>query len=138
MAQAKTEEFTAKQNKAATMLKALGHPARIAIVEYLIKCDSCVCGDIVDRLPLAQATVSQHLKALKEAGIIQGTVEGTSVCYCMDEKAIHFLKAYFISLADQVEGHKPDRCGVPAIKPKIKLSEIQSQTSCCTPGSGCC
>jgi len=75
MAQAKTEEFTSKQNKTATMLKALGHPARVAIVEFLIMRDSCVCGDIVDRLPLAQATVSQHLKALKEAGIIQGTVE---------------------------------------------------------------
>jgi DNA-binding transcriptional ArsR family regulator len=103
MAQAKTEEFTAKQNKTATMLKSLGHPARVAIVEYLIRCESCVCGDIVDQLPLAQATVSQHLKALKEAGIIQGTVEGTSVCYCIDVKAVQFLKAYFITLTDRIE-----------------------------------
>jgi ArsR family transcriptional regulator len=110
MAQAKTEEFTSKQNKAATMLKALGHPARVAIVEYLIKFDSCVCGDIVDRLPLAQATVSQHLKALKEAGIIQGTVEGTSVCYCIDVKAVQFLKAYFITLADRIEQQNQTCC----------------------------
>jgi ArsR family transcriptional regulator len=110
MAQAKTEEFTSKQNKAATMLKALGHPARVAIVEYLIKCDSCVCGDIVDRLPLAQATVSQHLKALKEAGIIQGTVEGTSVCYCIDAKAVQFLKSYFITLADRIEKQNQTCC----------------------------
>ena len=110
MAFAKTEEFTAKQNKAASMLKALGHPARVAIVEYLIKCDSCVCGDIVDRLPLAQATVSQHLKALKQAGIIQGTVEGTSVCYCIDAKAVQFLKSYFITLSDRIEKQNQTCC----------------------------
>ena len=110
MAQAKTEEFTAKQNKTATMLKALGHPARIAIVEYLIKCDSCVCGDIVDRLPLAQATVSQHLKALKDAGIIQGNVEGTSVCYCLDGKAIQFLKSYFETLTNRIEQQQQSCC----------------------------
>ena len=103
MAQAKTEEFTSKQNKTAAMLKAMGHPARVTIVEHLIKCSSCVCGDIVDQLPLAQATVSQHLKALKEAGIIQGTVEGTSVCYCIDSKAIQFFKSYFTTLADRVD-----------------------------------
>ncbi len=110
MAQAKTEEFTSKQNKTANMLKALGHPARVAIVEYLIKCDSCVCGDIVDRLPLAQATVSQHLKALKEAGVIQGAVEGTSVCYCIDTKAVQFLKSYFLTLADRLELQNQSCC----------------------------
>lgn len=110
MAQAKTEEFTSRQNKTATMLKALGHPARVAIVEYLLKCDSCVCGDIVDRLPLAQATVSQHLKALKEAGIIQGTVEGTSVCYCIDEKAIHFLTGYFTGLGERLDRQQRACC----------------------------
>jgi DNA-binding transcriptional ArsR family regulator len=110
MAQAKTEEFTSKQNKTAAMLKSLGHPARVAIVEYLIKCESCVCGDIVDQLPLAQATVSQHLKALKEAGIIQGTVEGTSVCYCIDVKAVQFLKAYFITLTDRIEQQNQTCC----------------------------
>jgi predicted transcriptional regulator len=110
MAQAKTEEFTTKQNKTATMLKSLGHPARIAIVEYLIKCDSCVCGEIVDQLPLAQATVSQHLKALKDAGIIQGTVEGTSVCYCMNKSAIQFLRKFLISLSDRIEQQNQTCC----------------------------
>ena len=110
MAQAKTEEFTAKQNKTATMLKSLGHPARVAIVEYLIKCESCVCGDIVDRLPLAQETVSQHLKALKEAGIIQGTVEGASVCYCIDTRAIQLLKNYFTILAERLDNYNQACC----------------------------
>ncbi|RYY50007.1 MAG: ArsR family transcriptional regulator [Chitinophagaceae bacterium] len=82
----KTEIFTSRQNKMASMLKALAHPARIAIVEYLINSKSCICGDLVEELGLAQATVSQHLKELKTAGIIKGTVDGASVCYCIDEK----------------------------------------------------
>jgi len=82
----KSEIFTDKQNKMATMLKALAHPARIAILEYLINSRSCICGDLVEELGLAQATISQHLKELKTAGIIRGNVEGASVCYCIDEK----------------------------------------------------
>lgn len=82
----KSEIFTDKQNKLATMLKALAHPARIAIIEYLINSKSCICGDLVTELGLAQPTISQHLKELKNAGLIKGTVEGTSVCYCIDEK----------------------------------------------------
>jgi DNA-binding transcriptional ArsR family regulator len=82
----KSEIFTKKQNKLAGMLKALAHPARIAIVEYLVHSNTCICGDLVEELGLAQATVSQHLKELKNAGLIKGTVEGTSVCYCIDEK----------------------------------------------------
>jgi len=81
----KTENFTAAQNKAAKLAKALGHPARIAILEVLLKRNTCICGDLVDELPLSQSTVSQHLKELKEAGIIKGEIEGTSVCYCIDE-----------------------------------------------------
>lgn len=92
------------------MLKAMAHPARVAIVEYLIARESCVCGDIVDRLPLAQATVSQHLKALKAGGIIKGTVEGTSVCYCIDEKAITFVRGYFDGLANRITGLKSQCC----------------------------
>jgi DNA-binding transcriptional ArsR family regulator len=86
MGTTKSEIFTEKQNRMATMLKALAHPARIAIIEYLVKSKSCICGDLVEELGLAQATISQHLKELKTAGIIKGTVEGTSVCYCIDEK----------------------------------------------------
>jgi len=82
----KTQIFTEKQNKLASMLKALAHPARIAIIEYLINSKSCICGDLVEELGLAQATISQHLKELKTAGIIKGTVEGASICYCIDEK----------------------------------------------------
>ena len=82
----KTEIFTDKQNKLALMLKALGHPARIAILQHLVKAQACICGDLVDELGLAQATISQHLKELKNVGLIQGTIEGTSVCYCIDPK----------------------------------------------------
>ena len=72
----------------AAMAKALGHPARIRIIKYLLKVDRCICGGIVDQLPLAQSTVSQHLKILKQSGLIQGEVEGPSVCYCVDRAAL--------------------------------------------------
>jgi ArsR family transcriptional regulator, arsenate/arsenite/antimonite-responsive transcriptional repressor len=84
MGTTKTEQFTAEQNKLAIMAKALAHPARIAILEHLYKTEGCICGDIVDEIGLAQATISQHLKALKEVGLIQGNTEGSSVCYCID------------------------------------------------------
>lgn len=80
----KTDSFTTKQNELAALMKALAHPARIAIIEHLLKVDNCVCGGIVDVLPLAQPTVSQHLKELKNAGIIKGDIDGTSICYCID------------------------------------------------------
>jgi DNA-binding transcriptional ArsR family regulator len=83
----KTEIFSDKQNRLAIMLKALAHPARIAIIQHLIKANACICGDLVEELGLAQATISQHLKELKTAGFIKGTIEGTSVCYCIDQKA---------------------------------------------------
>jgi predicted transcriptional regulator len=82
----KTEIFTEKQNRLATMLKAIAHPARIAILQHLIRANACVNGDLVEELGLAQATISQHLRELKNVGLIQGTVEGTSVCYCIDPK----------------------------------------------------
>jgi DNA-binding transcriptional ArsR family regulator len=80
----KTELFTEEQNRLAAMAKAIAHPARIAILQHLLQSEACVCGDIVNQTGLAQATTSQHLKELKNAGIIQGTVEGTSVCYCIN------------------------------------------------------
>lgn len=88
----KTEIFTARQNQLATMLKALGHPARIAIIQHLVKAEHCICGDLVEELGLAQATISQHLKELKNTGIIKGCVEGTSVSYCIDEKVWRQVK----------------------------------------------
>ena len=86
MGASKTSLFTAEQNDLANMAKALAHPARIAILQYLVRKNACVCGDLVEELGLAQATTSQHLKELKNAGLIQGTIEGVSVCYCMDSR----------------------------------------------------
>src|ERR1700733_9242003 len=80
----RTEIFNEKQNRLATMMKALAHPARIAIIQSLVKSNACICGDLVDELGLAQATISQHLKELKNAGLIKGTIEGVSVCYCIN------------------------------------------------------
>lgn len=108
MGATKTDHFTGKQNSIATLIKALAHPARIAIIEYLIKVDTCICGDIVNELPLAQPTISQHLKELKNAGLIKGNVEGNSICYCINEKAIEKLQNYFGSIAAKLE--KKNNC----------------------------
>ncbi|MFV0605325.1 MAG: ArsR/SmtB family transcription factor [Niabella sp.] len=94
MGATKTEHFTQQQNNIAQIAKALGHPARVAILEYLLTVDTCICGDIVNELPLAQPTVSQHLKELKNAGLIQGNIEGNAICYCVNEKTIAQLKKY--------------------------------------------
>lgn len=80
----KSEIFTDAQNQIATFAKVFGHPARVAILEYLFKIKGCVCGDIVKEIGLAQPTVSQHLKELKHLGLIKGTIDGTSICYCID------------------------------------------------------
>lgn len=101
----KTNHFTEQQNRIAILAKAIGHPARVAIIEYLLKVKTCICSDIVDELPLAQSTISQHLKELKNAGIIKGSIEGKTICYCLDEKTFAVLKHYFkniiISVNDQ-------------------------------------
>jgi DNA-binding transcriptional ArsR family regulator len=110
MGATKTDHFTDKQNSIASMAKALGHPARIAIVEYLLKVNECICGDIVNELPLAQATVSQHLKELKVAGIIKGNIEGNSICYCIDEKTIEKLQKYFGNISDKLSKKKNNCC----------------------------
>jgi DNA-binding transcriptional ArsR family regulator len=77
----------------ARLAKALGHPARVQILRILVRKSSCICGDIVDELPLAQSTVSQHLKVLKESGLIRGDVDGPRVCYCIEPRALRRLKA---------------------------------------------
>lgn len=110
MGATKTDHFTEKQNAIATLAKALGHPARVAIIDYLLKVDTCICGDIVNELPLAQPTVSQHLKELKNAGIIKGEIEGNSVCYCIDEKVLQKLQAYFDNVALKLKNKKTDCC----------------------------
>lgn len=84
MGATRTDLFTDKQNEIANLAKVLGHPARIAILQRLFEINSCVCGDLVNEIGLSQPTISQHLKELKNLGLIKGTVEGTSVCYCID------------------------------------------------------
>jgi DNA-binding transcriptional ArsR family regulator len=86
MGTTKTKDYSAQELSIAKYAKALSHPARVAILNILLKRQSCICGDIVDELPLSQSTVSQHLKELKAAGLIKGDIEGVSVCYCIDEK----------------------------------------------------
>ena len=108
MGATKTEHFTDKQNAIATLSKALGHPARIAIMEYLLKVEACICGDIVNELPLAQPTISQHLKELKNAGLIKGTIEGNSICYCVDERAIQKMQDYFSKIS--LKMNKKNNC----------------------------
>lgn len=109
MGATKTDHFSDEQNKLAIMMKALGHPARIAIMEHLISVDSCICGDLVNVLPLAQPTVSQHLKELKNAGLIKGNIEGTAICYCVDKDAIAELQRYLANTSLQLE-HKEKSC----------------------------
>ncbi|GEP50806.1 transcriptional regulator [Flavobacterium noncentrifugens] len=110
MGATKTEHFTEKQNQIAILAKALGHPARVAIIEYLMSVDTCICGDIVNVLPLAQPTVSQHLKELKNAGLIKGNIEGNAICYCIDEKALKTLQSYFAAISSHLEKKKNNCC----------------------------
>ena len=105
----KSEIFTTAQNELAHFAKVLGHPARIAIIQHLLKVNTCVCGDLVDEIGLAQPTISQHLKELKSIGLISGNIEGTSVCYCLDGK---IWKSYQKTVTDLFQ-------------------KIQSLTNCC-------
>ncbi|MFL5728401.1 MAG: ArsR/SmtB family transcription factor [Cytophagaceae bacterium] len=101
----KTDKFNVTQNRIARLAKAIGHPARIAILEVLLKRNMCICGDLVDELPLSQSTISQHLKELKEAGIINGEIEGTSVCYCIDEKVWKEAQKSLNKMFDSYKGN---------------------------------
>jgi DNA-binding transcriptional ArsR family regulator len=103
----KTEGFTKTQIDLAAFSKALAHPARIAILQFLSTRQSCMCGDIVDELPLSQSTVSQHLKELKNVGLIKGNVDGPSVCYCIDEKNWKRIKS---ALTDLFNDFDPKNC----------------------------
>ena len=95
MGASKSDFFTEQQNELAMLFKALSNPARVAIIEYLLKVDTCICGDIVNELPLAQPTISQHLKELKNAGIIKGSIEGTAICYCINPETIDKIENHF-------------------------------------------
>jgi len=100
----KTKEFTKTQNDLAVLTKALGHPARIAILQFLIQKKACVCGDIVDELPLSQSTISQHLSELRKAGLVKGDIDGPSVCYCIDEKVWGRARKAINGLFETYEG----------------------------------
>jgi DNA-binding transcriptional ArsR family regulator len=100
----KSELFTKSQNEIAAMAKAIAHPARIAILQHLVKINACICGDLVEELGLAQATISQHLKELKAAGLIQGTIEGTSICYCIEPKMWKKYKDLFSTFFKDITG----------------------------------
>lgn len=106
----KSEIFTVQQNQLAQFAKAFSHPARVAILQYLFKAESCVCGSLVDEIGLAQATISQHLKELKNLGLIQGTVEGTSVCYCINTTVWEEMKAVLSSFLNQDIDVAEDSC----------------------------
>lgn len=104
MALNKSEEFSVDEKQVAIWAKALGHPARVAIIKLLIEKKTCICGDLVMELPLSQSTVSQHLKELKEAGLVQGTIDGPKVCYCINTTALQSFSsalAEFVSCINQ-------------------------------------
>ncbi len=98
MGTTKVEEFEVAEVRASEIAKAIGHPARIAILNYIISKDECICGEIVDELPLAQATISQHLKELKRVGLIKGRISGVKSCYCINEKGWKEAEAVFSNL----------------------------------------
>lgn len=106
----KTIDYSKEELKVATYAKALAHPARVAILTLLLEKKSCICSDIVYELPIAQSTVSQHLKALKEAGLIKGEIEGASVCYCIDEAEWGKAKIYMANLFELFTINKSTCC----------------------------
>ncbi len=110
MGSTKAEEFSVKDNRIASYAKALAHPARVAILKILIKRNTCVCGDIVDELPLSQSTVSQHLKELKAAGLIKGDIEGVKVCYCIDDEEMTRIQDAFQGLFMSYHANKSSCC----------------------------
>lgn len=110
MAVAKKHAFSDEEIQQAAWAKALAHPARIAILKVLARRDTCICGEIVDELPLAQATVSQHLKALKEAGFIQGDIDGPRTCYCLDMKVLSQCRTLLEGFFQHLEDSAPQCC----------------------------
>ena len=111
MAKSKTEEFTKDETFLADLAKALAHPARIRILKILAKDNNCICGDIVDLLPLAQATVSQHLKELKRIGLITGEIDGPKTCYCLNITAVAKAFSSFQSLFTNIDRECKLSCG---------------------------
>jgi len=97
----KTEIYSEAENDIATLAKAFAHPARVAILNHLFKMNTCICGDLVEEIGLAQATISQHLRELKHLNLIQGTIEGTSVCYCINKAKWKEMKGLLLHFLNQ-------------------------------------
>jgi DNA-binding transcriptional ArsR family regulator len=106
----KTEIFSDLQNQIALYAKVFGHPARVAILQHLFKINACVCGDLVQEIGLAQPTISQHLKELKTLGLIKGSVEGTSVCYCIHKENWIAMKTVMALFLNQDSDFKTNCC----------------------------
>jgi DNA-binding transcriptional ArsR family regulator len=106
----KSEIFTPLQNEISLFAKVIGHPARVAILQYLFKINTCACGDLVNEIGLAQPTISQHLKELKHLGLIKGNVEGTSVCYCINSENWAKMKEIMSQFLNQDISQKEDCC----------------------------
>jgi predicted transcriptional regulator len=106
----KSELFSDVQNELAIAAKAFAHPARVAIIQYLLKTNTCINSDLVQELGLAQATISQHLRELKEIGIIQGNIEGTRVCYCINPIRWKAIKNQFNRMFNEFSSPSPSNC----------------------------
>jgi DNA-binding transcriptional ArsR family regulator len=106
----KTDIFTDRQNQLSILAKAIGHPARVAIIEFLLKQQTCICKDIVGEVPLSQPTISQHLRELKKVGLIKGTIEGNTVCYCLDKKGFEDLHNYTSMVLDSLNKPNSECC----------------------------
>lgn len=101
MGTTKTESFTIEQNEIARLAKAIGHPARVAILQHLVSVNSCICGEIVNEIGLSQSTISQHLKELKKVGVVKGEIDGVKVCYCIDQEKLNQVSAVFTKMFRQ-------------------------------------
>lgn len=110
MGASKNLYFSEEQNTTANLFKALAHPARIAIIQHILATRSCICGDLVDVLPLSQATVSQHLKELKSANIIKGSIDGNSICYCLNEDTLNEIRVFLEILLQGAENKNKPCC----------------------------
>lgn len=106
----KSNLFTDQQNEIANLAKTFSHPARVAIIQYLINKNECINSDLVKELGLAQATVSQHLRELKDIGVIQGTIEGSSMCYCINQEKWKEIESVFCSLFDSHDCCNTGKC----------------------------
>lgn len=106
----RSDIFTEEQNHIAAIAKVVGHPARVAILQYLLQVKSCICGEIVDEIGLSQPTISQHLKEMKAIGLIRGSIEGTKVCYCIDQEQYEAIRALFNNLFGQSFNNDPTSC----------------------------